>query len=93
MLLKCIFSNDNAPKLVLQIRFKNDDDKDAASAEDGSDDDVFLKKVSTRARTNTDSCWAVAPGQTACARIHSRTSICFVYLLALLFLSRWRSPF
>jgi len=48
--LKCIFSNDNAPKLVLQIRFKNDEaDKDAAGAggqvEEQSDDDVFLKKV------------------------------------------------
>ncbi len=45
--LKCIFSNDNAPKLVLQIRFKNDEDKDApgAAAEESNDDDVFLKKV------------------------------------------------
>jgi DNA-directed RNA polymerase II subunit RPB1 len=39
--LKCIFSNDNAPKLVLQIRFKNDEnDKD-----DDGQDDIFLKKV------------------------------------------------
>lgn len=43
---KCIFSNDNAAKLVLQIRFKNDEgEKSDASAEESSDDDVFLKKV------------------------------------------------
>lgn len=44
--LKAIFSNDNAPKLVLQIRFKNDEgDKDGGAMEDSGDDDVFLKKV------------------------------------------------
>lgn len=45
---KAIFSNDNAAKLVLQIRFKNDEvnDKDAnGGAEESNDDDVFLRKV------------------------------------------------
>jgi len=51
--LKAIFSNDNAPKLVLQIRFKNDDSEKegggggvlGGGVEESSDDDVFLKKV------------------------------------------------
>ena len=43
----CIFSNDNAQKLVLQIRFKADDlDKGSEAGEDvQADDDIFLKKV------------------------------------------------
>ena len=50
--LKAIFSNDNAPKLVLQIRFKADElEKGGAAGEGGedgassADDDIFLKKV------------------------------------------------
>ena len=47
--LKAIFSNDNAAKLVLQIRFKQDDaDKGSgggAEGEEMQDDDIFLKKV------------------------------------------------
>ena len=44
---QCIFSNDNASKLVLQIRFKADElDKGAGGeGEDVQDDDIFLKKV------------------------------------------------
>ena len=43
---QCIFSNDNASKLVLQIRFKADElDKGAEGADDVQDDDIFLKKV------------------------------------------------
>ena len=47
---QCIFSNDNAAKLVLQIRFKQDDaDKGSGGAgaegEEMQDDDIFLKKV------------------------------------------------
>ena len=45
----CIFSNDNAQKLVLQIRFKADDLDKGAGGEAGedvqADDDIFLKKV------------------------------------------------
>ena len=55
--LKAIFSNDNAAKLVLQIRFKQDDSDKAGSSSSSSgggadggedaaqDDDIFLKKV------------------------------------------------
>jgi DNA-directed RNA polymerase II subunit RPB1 len=50
--LKCITSNDNAAKLVLQVRFKQDEsDKDRMFQDEGQassgsmDDDVFLKKV------------------------------------------------
>jgi len=46
--LKAVFSNDNAQKLVLQIRFKADelDKGSAGEGEDASaDDDIFLKKV------------------------------------------------
>ena len=49
MLLCCaraIFSNDNAAKLVLQIRFKQDDSGDKGDGgEEVQDDDIFLKKV------------------------------------------------
>lgn len=47
--LKCIFSNDNAEKLVLQIRFKNDESGSGGGEKDGGDegqdDDIFLRKI------------------------------------------------
>ncbi|XP_045085249.1 DNA-directed RNA polymerase II subunit RPB1-like isoform X2 [Aegilops tauschii subsp. strangulata] len=45
--LSCIFNDDNADKLILRIRIKNDDE----TPKQDEDDDVFLKKVESNMLT------------------------------------------
>ncbi|KAK3014995.1 hypothetical protein RJ639_007248 [Escallonia herrerae] len=43
--LKCIYSDDNAPNLILRIRIMNDEAPNRASKDESAEDDVFLKKI------------------------------------------------
>ena len=41
--LKCMFNNDNATKLVLQVRLLRD--QDGEKDDDEGDEDIFFKKI------------------------------------------------
>lgn len=53
--LNCICNDDNADKLILRIRIKNDEENKAPDQESAvSDDDVFLKQIESNMLTEMD---------------------------------------
>ncbi|KAK3000734.1 hypothetical protein RJ639_022150 [Escallonia herrerae] len=50
--LKCIYSDDNAPNLILRIRIMNDEAPNRASKDESAEDDVFLKKIESSILTD-----------------------------------------
>ncbi|CAL4887703.1 unnamed protein product [Urochloa decumbens] len=49
--LSCIFSDDNADKLILRLRIRNDEAMNGDMQDESADDDVFLKKVESNMLT------------------------------------------
>ncbi|TVU25187.1 hypothetical protein EJB05_27675, partial [Eragrostis curvula] len=49
--LQCIFSDDNADKLILRLRITNDDASKGEIQDESSEDDLFLKKIESNMLT------------------------------------------
>ncbi|KAG2562256.1 DNA-directed RNA polymerase II subunit RPB1-like [Panicum virgatum] len=49
--LSCIFSDDNADKLILRLRIANDEALNGDMKDESADDDVFLKKIESNMLT------------------------------------------